>query len=333
MEPFGNMKNKLVAVLLLAVVIGFSACNSNQSGASVVKVKDTTQSADNRVVPDFNADSAYAFTQRQVDFGPRVPGTAAHAKCADYLVSKLKAYHLETMVQHGTVKTFDGKQFDLKNIIGSYNPSATKRILLTSHWDARPFADDDSVGRDKPIDAAIDGASGVSVALEVARNLAQAHPEVGVDIVFFDLEDYGNESGMNTWCLGSQYWSQNPHKVGYSAEFGILLDMVGAPGAVFPKESNSVTYASTYVDKVWNAAAALGYSNYFSSENISFVGIDDHIPVNKAGIPCIDIIQYDKATQGFAPFHHTHKDNMSLVDRQTLKAVGQTLLEVITKEK
>lgn len=288
----------------------------------------------NRIAaPDFNADSAYSFVKAQVDFGPRVPGTAAHAKCADYLVAKLKSYGLQTMVQKGTVQTFDKKQFSLKNIIGSYKPEAQSRILICSHWDTRPWADEDTKNADKPFDSANDGPSGVGVAMEVARQISKAQPAVGIDIIFFDLEDYGTSGNNESWCLGSQYWSKNLHKPNYFANFGVLLDMVGGPNALFPKEKSSVDYASTAVDKVWKAAADIGYSNYFSPQVKTFVGIDDHVFVNKAGIPCIDIIEYNQATGGFGDYHHTHKDNMDIIDKNTLKAVGQTLLEVIYNEK
>ncbi|MFY9309006.1 MAG: M28 family peptidase [Bacteroidia bacterium] len=288
----------------------------------------------NRVpAPDFNADSAYAFVKAQVDFGPRVPGTAAHAKCADYLVAKLKSYGLETSIQKGTVQTFDKKQFSLKNIIASFKPDAQSRILICSHWDTRPWADEDTKNADKPFDSANDGPSGVGVAMEVARQISKTQPNVGIDIIFFDLEDYGTSGNNESWCLGSQYWSKNLHKPNYYANFGILLDMVGGPNALFPKEKTSVDYASSAVDKVWKAAADIGYGNYFSPQVKTFVGIDDHVFVNKAGIPCIDIIEYNQATGGFGDYHHTHKDNMDIIDKNTLKAVGQTLLEVIYNEK
>lgn len=288
----------------------------------------------NRVpTPDFNADSAYAFVKKQVDFGPRVPGTAAHAKCADYLVAKLKSYGMETMVQKGTVQTFDKKQFSLKNIIGSFKPEAQSRILICSHWDTRPWADEDTKDADKPFDSANDGPSGVGVAMEIARQVSLSQPTVGIDVIFFDLEDYGTSGNNESWCLGSQYWSKNLHKPNYFANFGILLDMVGGPNALFPKEKSSVDYASAAVDKVWKAASDIGYGNYFSPQVKTFVGIDDHIPVNKAGIPCIDIIEYNRATGGFGDYHHTHSDNMDIIDKNTLKAVGQTLLEVIYNEK
>jgi glutaminyl-peptide cyclotransferase len=318
-----------IGLAVISLLI-FSCTNETKPPEAADKRPAVTE---NKIsAPEFNADSAYLFTKQQVGFGPRVPGTRAHAKCAEYLVNKLKGYKLEVMVQTGTIQTFDSKQFKLKNIIASYKPELRDRILLCAHWDARPFADEDTKDKDKPIDAASDGAAGVAVLLEFARHLDQVPPKTGVDIILFDLEDYGSSGDANSWCLGSQYWSHNPHKPDYTAKFGILLDMVGAANATFPKESHSVEYASSFVDQVWNTASNLGFSNYFLNETINFVGVDDHIWVNKAGVPCIDIIQYDKNNGGFASYHHTHEDNMSLIDKNTLKAVGQTLLEVIYQQ-
>ncbi len=285
-------------------------------------------------VPSFNTDSAYSFIKTQVDFGPRIPGSAAHAACANYLVEKLKSYQFETIVQKGTVQTFDKKKFSLKNIIASFNPEARSRILICSHWDTRPWADEDSGEyASKPFDGANDGASGVGIGLEIARQINLSNPTIGVDIAFFDLEDYGDPDGDDkSWCLGSRYWSSNLHTPDYAANFGILLDMVGNSHAIFPKEKQSVDFAATAVDKVWKTAAELGYSNFFVPEIREHVGTDDHIFVNRAGIPCMDIIEYDPKTGGFGDYHHTRKDNMDLIDKQTLKAVGQTLLQVIYTE-
>lgn len=326
-------KNKFYFIYGCSLASLFLASCGNDSG----QPKDTETiktTVVNRIpVPDFNADSAYSFVKAQVDFGPRVPGTAAHAKCADYLTAKLKSFGMETMVQKGTVQTFDKKKFSLKNIIGSFKPEAQSRILICSHWDTRPWADEDTKDADKPFDSANDGPSGVGVALEIARQVNLANPAIGVDFIFFDLEDYGTSGNNESWCLGSQYWAKNLHKPNYYANFGILLDMVGGANALFPKEQNSVQYASAATDKVWKAASDAGYGSYFSSQVKSFVGVDDHIYVNKAGIPCMDIIEYNQATGGFGDYHHTHKDNMDIIDKNTLKAVGQTLLEVIYNEK
>ncbi len=290
-------------------------------------------------VPKLNADSAYAFVAKQVSFGPRIPGTKQHAQCAEWLVNKLKTYMPDVIVQKGVVTTFDQKKFELKNIIASYNPSSRNRILFCSHWDTRPFADrDEGVNKNKTFDGANDGASGVGVLIEVARQLSLTKPDVGVDIVLFDLEDYGQpeESSFpemqNSWCLGAQYWAANLHVPGYYARFGILLDMVGAKGAEFPKEGSSVYYASSIVDKVWNIAGALGYGNYFI--NAKSAGLtDDHVYVNQlANIPCIDIIHYDIANSDFFPHHHRVTDNMEQIDPVVLGVVGQTLLQVVFEE-
>lgn len=327
MALFGRFKYEILIFVLL-----LGSC-SPDTGKQPESTTTNTAEVNKVATPDFNADSAYAFVKAQVDLGPRVPGTPAHAKCADYLVSELKAAGFEVMIQTGTVQTFDKKQFTLKNIIASYKPEAQSRILISSHWDTRPWADEDTKNTDKPFDGANDGASGVGVALEIARQLHLFSANVGVDIVLFDLEDYGTSGNDNSWCLGSQYWANNPHKPNYFANFGILLDMVGGPNAIFPKEQNSVDMASFAVDKVWKAANNLGYGNYFVPQTKDFVGVDDHIYINKGGVPCIDIIEYNQVSGGFGDYHHTHQDNMSLIDKNTLKAVGQTLLEVIYNEK
>lgn len=327
MALFGRFKYEILIFVLL-----LGSC-SPDTGKQPESTTTNTAEVNKVATPDFNADSAYAFVKAQVDFGPRIPGTPAHVKCADYLVSELKAAGFEVMIQTGTVQTFDKKQFTLKNIIASYKPEAQSRILISSHWDTRPWADEDTKNTDKPFDGANDGASGVGVALEIARQLHLFSANVGVDIVLFDLEDYGTSGNDNSWCLGSQYWANNPHKPNYFANFGILLDMVGGPNAIFPKEQNSVDMASFAVDKVWKAANNLGYGNYFVPQTKDFVGVDDHIYINKGGVPCIDIIEYNQVSGGFGDYHHTHQDNMSLIDKNTLKAVGQTLLEVIYNEK
>jgi len=288
--------------------------------------------------PDFNPDSAYVYVKTQVDFGPRIPGSKAHEKCADFMSQKLKSLGWEVIVQKATATTFDTKKYAMKNIIGSYNTQSGKRILLCAHWDTRPFADRDSVDTDKPINGANDGASGVGVLLEVARMITTLKPKIGVDIILFDLEDYGqpHESKFpeqeDTWCLGTQYWAKNLHKPGYFAEYAILLDMVGAKNATFPMEGTSMYYAPSVVEKVWNVAAKIGYSNYFIPDKTGET-TDDHLYVNAlAHIPCIDIVNYNPITRDYPPFHHRHSDNLDLVDKQTLKAVGQTLLELVYSE-
>jgi len=214
--------------------------------------------------------------------------------------------------------------------------------LLCAHWDSRPYADHDPnpALRNKPVEGANDGASGVGVLMEIARQIHLEAPTIGIDIILFDAEDYGphqdnqsGTSGTEWWGLGSQYWSKNPHKKGYFARYGILLDMVGASGAVFPMEGISMQYAREILKKVWNTANRIGYSAWFVYEPGQMI-TDDHYFINTiANIPTIDIIHLDKNTEtGFYPYWHTTKDNLAAIDKNTLMVVGQTVLTVIYEE-
>ncbi|MFH0893720.1 MAG: M28 family peptidase [Bacteroidota bacterium] len=314
------------------------SCNGNKNDKN--DTKDTVKKVKVNV-PDFNADSAFAFTEKQVSFGPRVSGTKNHKLCGDWIVSKFKMYTKDVIEQTGQMPAFDGRMLPVRNLIASFKPDAQNRILLCAHWDTRPYADMDTKDENRPIDGADDGASGVGVLIEIARVLSKTLPSVGVDIILFDTEDYGPsrnskyESKDEFWCLGSQYWSRNKHKQGYTASYGILLDMVGAKNATFYKEGRSMEYAGGIVNKVWGAAARLGYGSFFLTDREGQMAItDDHIFVNELGkIPCIDIVHLDPSTKtGFAAHWHTHNDTMQNIDKATLQAVGATLMDVIFKE-
>lgn len=296
------------------------------------------------IVPIFNADSAYSFIEEQVAFGPRVPNMPSHRKCGDYLVSKLESYGATVVTQEMELIAYNGDLLKARNIIAQFSPEKSNRVMLCAHWDTRPWADSDpdEDNHYKPLPGANDGGSGVGVLLEIARHLGEVPAETGIDIVLFDAEDYGlheKDSHMwrkhrHSWALGSQYWSINPHKPEYSARYGILLDIVGAPGSKFLYEGYSTTYAEDIVYKVWHWAEKLGYGNYFVKEDGGVI-TDDHYYVNNIlGLPCIDIINCDPdSPNGFGPYHHTMKDDMDWIDKSTLKAVGQTVLTVIYNEK
>jgi glutaminyl-peptide cyclotransferase len=336
------MKNKWMGLAALVLLGGgFMACEGNKKAIHTTSTETTTPPPTNLVpAPAFQADSAYAFVARQVSFGPRVPNSAAHRACGDFLIQKLKDLGAQVSVQEFESTAYDGKKLKLRNIIGTYNPKAGNRVLLAAHWDTRPFADKDASNPAIPNDGANDGASGVGVLLELARTLhtAQANPGVGVDIIFFDGEDYGDANGTaaaqpgyeQTWCLGSQYWANKKHQAGYRATFGVLLDMVGARGARFAIEENSQSIAPQVVNMVWKTAHQLGYSDYFIYAPNGPI-TDDHLFMTKGGVPSIDIIDFDPSSPDgtFGKYHHRHSDNMEIIDKHTLKAVGQTLLQVI----
>lgn len=289
-------------------------------------------------MPRFNRDSAYAYIEKQVAFGPRVPNTAAHRACAAWLESKLKSMDVKVIAQNFEASAYDGTRLKGVNFIASYKPEHPTRILLAAHWDSRHISDHDpdEANRDKPVLGADDGGSGVGVLIEVLRTLKENPLDLGVDVVLFDLEDYGEGGGtgnINSWCLGSQYWGNNLHVAGYRAKYGILLDMVGAKNARFTKEGTSMQYAPRIMHKVWRLAQDLGYGAYFVNDPTSPI-TDDHLFVNKiTGIPTIDIINrpVDSKT-GFGHYWHTQKDDMSVIDKRTLRAVGQTVITVLYQE-
>lgn len=327
----------LFVLMGVASVMFLVSCNSCKSN------KETTKNIVEpyiKISPNFNADSAYSYIDKQVSFGPRVPNSAAHSACGDYLVTKLKEFGADVTEQKADVTNYNGENLEMRNIIGSYNSENEHRILLFAHWDTRPFADEETDPNKQlqPILGADDGASGVGVLLEIARQLKLKNANVGVDIIFFDVEDYGqpnfdkNIVKGDWWCLGSQYWSENPHKENYKADYGILLDMVGSIDVTFLKEGYSRQYAPKVVDKLWSTAAKLGYSQYFLGKNGGFI-TDDHVPVNeKLRIPSVDIINIKDTGTGFASHWHTLSDDMSKIHKPTLNAVGQTLMEVIYLE-
>jgi len=314
------------------VICALSGCNNAGEDKKEAAATDTTQ-VKPLSVPVFDADIAYNYVDAQVALGPRVPGSAAQIACAKWMEGKLKEVCDTVYRQDVHVTGGDHKSLPCINLIGVINPSAKKRILLLTHWDSRPWADQDTKDKDKPIMAADDGASGVGVLLEMARDI-KSHglsPGIGIDILFTDVEDYGrSEWGEDSYCLGTQYWAHHPHVPGYTASFGILLDMVGAKGAQFPMEGISAKYVGDIQQMIWKAASDAGYSSYFPF--VPSVDItDDHVPVNKiTGIKTVDIINLTPDLEKpFASHWHTHADVMDIIDKNTLKAVGQTLLQVI----
>ena len=294
--------------------------------------------------PAFAADSAYAYIERQMAFGPRVPNGAAHMQCAVWLIEQLRACGAEVELQKGFMPDYRGANQQIYNIIGHfYTPEMTNRsrILLGAHYDTRPWCDEEEDYNDRfyNVPGANDGASGVGVLLEVARQLgvklADSTLTKPVDIIFFDCEDMGTprvytgEEREDTWCLGSQLWATNYERLSEKPVYssGIVLDMVGAPDAYFPLEMYSTNYAQNYQQKIWKSAEQLGYGAMFASQQ-SYPITDDHYYINYiAGIPCVDIIHYDiRNATGFPNWWHTRNDDMSNISKSTLQAVGEVVM-------
>lgn len=319
--------SKLFLLAMAIITVSCASCKSQQNNSS-------SASSDNVAIQpavSFDGSNAYNLVKKQCDFGPRVPGTPAHSKCALWLEQELKKSCDSTIVQEGNVTTFDGKKLNIKNLIGIINPSSKTRILLLSHWDCRPWADNDPdpSKHKEPVMGANDAASGVAVLLELARIMKEKKPSIGVDILLVDAEDWGEDNNEDSWALGTQYWAKNMHAANYSPQFGILLDMVGAKGAKFSKELMSLQYAPSVVNEVWDIAQQSGFGSYFDN-NAGGAITDDHIVVNEAGIKCIDIIDMrDDGNSGFFDGWHTTGDTLDKIDPAVLKVVGQTVANVI----
>lgn len=326
------MLRKIVIISL--VMLSIFSCDNKQNSKPAAQPAPQAKQV---VIPQFNADSAYNYVAKQLEFGPRVPGSEAHKQCAEWFIDFFNEKADTVYVQDFRTRLYNGNGIDGKNIIAAFNPEAKKRILLAAHWDSRPFADHDPDEKNwnTPIDGANDGASGVGVLMEIARLMKETPTNVGVDIILFDLEDYGAPYYLNLmtnddWALGSQYWSKNPHIYNYRAYFGILLDMVGAPNAKFPKEYYSQQFAPALSNDVWRIAREIGYSDYFTNE-LGHPINDDHIYVNvHARIPMIDIIHLENNSESsFYPYWHTVKDNIEQIDPKTLGMVGDVVVNVI----
>jgi hypothetical protein len=328
--------------LVFIIGIGFGGCKNDVPEPVVTETPEVKKPAVK--VPAFNKDSAYAFVQKQVDIGPRVLGSKGHEECKKWMIQTLSSYGLEVTEQNFEAEVYTGEKFPATNIIAKYKPENTNRILLAAHWDTRHIADSDLSTKDldKPILGADDGASGVGVLLEIARQTMENGPEMGIDFVFFDAEDYGDstdpepdpndkiavEKRQNSWAIGAQYYSRNFQ--GMKPKYGILLDMVGSAGATFHKEYFSINFAPGLTNGLWATARKMGYGSYFLNRQEG-VAWDDHYFVNTvAKIPMVDIINMkgDK----FGNHWHTHDDNMKVIDRNVLRAVGQVLLAVVYRD-
>lgn len=323
---------------VLVTLFLFTACGDDAATADATT--DAPASAPARPVdpnakpvPRFDADSAYAYVAKQVAFGPRVMNTPAHEATGEWLIGKLKEFGAEVETQEFTATAFDGTPLESTNIIGRYRPEITDRILLGAHWDTRPFADSQLENDPTAIvNGADDGASGVGVLLEIARQLGKSTPNIGVDIIFFDAEDYGQggeQGGPETFGLGSQHYARALQAP--KPRYGILLDMVGGKDAKFRVEQYSQKFAPEVVRKVWSLAAQMNFGDYFVQEYGGGI-TDDHYFVNTiANVPMIDIIAHVPQTT-FPAHWHTGNDNMDVIDRATLRAAGQVVIAVVYRE-
>ena len=272
--------------------------------------------------PEFDENRAFQYLLEQCQFGPRNPGSEGHQKTKKYLLDILKQYTKFVKPQGFTYfDSLRGEQLELTNIIASFYPEMKKRVILCAHWDTQPFADKDPnpQNRSQPILGANDGASGVALLLEIASLLSANKPKLGVDIVFFDAEDYGTEERLDMYCLGSQFFSRNLGD--YRPEFGILVDLIADKNLELYREGYSDRFAKEIVDLIWNRAKELNLKSF--RDSVKHWVLDDHIPLLRAGIPCVDIIDLDY------PYWDTLEDTPDKCSPQSLKEVGEVILNIL----
>jgi len=326
-----TLKNKFLSICILLSLIVATGCKEEAKPGTVAEEKKPVK------IPLFNADSTFAYLEKQLSFGPRNPGSEGHVTCKDWMVSKFKSLGADVIAQDFTANIYTGDSYPAWNIIAQYNPKHKKRVILSAHWDTRFIGEEDSDPdmRKKPIPGADDGGTGTAVLIEIARILNENPIDLGVDLILWDAEDQGQRGVANDrlWCLGSQYWSRNKHKKNYKAQYGINLDMVGAKNPRFGKELNSQKYARATVDKLWSLAQNMGYGDMFVNDPTGPM-TDDHLFVCQiAKIPMLDVINSPVGNKNaFIKEWHTHDDDISKIDKRSLRVVGQVVTAAIYKE-
>lgn len=309
------------AMLVGAIPLAVAACGGGDSGESTVTVRVER--------PLFDADRAFQDLERQVAFGPRIPGSAGHAQQLEWLETELRALADTVFLDPFKHVTGEGHELDLTNVIARFGPADGSRLLLLTHWDTRPRSDQSTqeADRDRPVPGANDGASGTAVLMELARMFNNQPPARGVELLFSDGEDYGPST--EDMFLGARQYvagigSENP------PAFGILLDMVADADPSFPVEAYSMEDAGQVVQRIWGIAADLGYRRFFPMDRTVRV-LDDHVQLNEAGIPVADIIDFEYGPGN--AFWHTPRDVLENTSAQTLRMVGEVVAEVVYRNR
>ena len=309
--------------LLVLSLLALAACGKGEQTSAATKS-----------LP-FNGDSALSYARQTVAFGPRIPGTEAAKKTGDWITARLRAKADTVIEQQWTHTTVKGEKLPLRNILARFRPNEKNRVLYVTHWDTRAKADSDPdpSKRGLPFDGANDGASGVGLFLALADELKHAPPNVGVDLLLVDGEDWGTFGPPDVDVLiGSEFFATHLPEPGYKPLFGVLFDMIGDKELLINQEVNSINAAPEVVQRVWNAAKELGYESTFVPTP-GYTVTDDHVPLNKAGLRVIDVIDLDypnvEASRAGTSYHHATGDTMDKISAKSLKIVGDVALSLV----
>jgi glutaminyl-peptide cyclotransferase len=308
----------MLVILLLCLVVG---CNGDANGGSAAQSTSAATST------GFNGTAAYNYAKAQVDFGPRVPGTPAAKQAGDWIIRQMRARADTVIVQSFTYTTADGKKLPLRNILARFRPELSERVLYLTHWDSRPISESAATEAERkmPVPGANDGASGVGMFIALADVLKKTKPNVGVDLLFTDGEDYGKFGPPEVDVLiGAKYFATHLPSPGYKPLYGVLWDMIGDKDLRIPYEMLSFQQAPEVVSRVWQTAADLGHGDVFVQESGGDV-TDDHIPLLNVGLHVIDVIDLTY------PPHHTPQDTMDKISAKSLAIVGDVATTLVTR--
>ncbi|MGO8669952.1 MAG: M28 family peptidase [Capsulimonadaceae bacterium] len=317
-------RNALLTLPVLLLVLMGAGCHGQSQTVSqgVPAPAQPAPPVTPAVRSDFDGERAYADLVAQCNLGVRPPGSQAHEKCRTLILQKLTPFVDKVDLQPFTFHDPDRHvTLHMTNIIGVINPAASRKVLIFTHWDTRPTADQDLLHKDRPIMGADDGASGTAAQIELARCFHKKRPTVGVILLFVDGEDWG--PGEDRMYLGARYFAAHPGI--YKPAYAILLDMIGQKDVVIYREVHSEQWGHEIDDKIWSAARALGYSAQFPDSTKYDMG-DDHVPFNEAGIEAVDLIDFDY------PYWHTLDDTADKCSAASLKTVGDVVAKVIYDE-
>jgi Zn-dependent M28 family amino/carboxypeptidase len=278
----------------------------------------------------FSGTAALGYAKAQLDFGPRVPGTEAHRRAGDWIVAQMRRTADTVVVQSWSHVTAKGDTLPLRNVLARFRPEATERVLYLTHWDSRPVSDEASDERQRqlPVPGANDGASGVGLFVALGEALKATPPNVGVDLLFVDGEDYGDFGANQDVLIGSMYFADHLPSPGYQPLYGVLWDMIGDRDLRIPQELNSVRAAPEVVQRVWGVAEELGYGAVFVPES-GIAVTDDHIPLINKGLHVIDVIDLDYKSATGQEYHHTPDDTLYKISAESLQIVGDVALTLV----
>jgi glutaminyl-peptide cyclotransferase len=316
----GGLRRPVHLSLALGIALALlgAGCTNDEGNGQIARVN----------VPAFDADSAHALLRRQVEFGPRVPGTPGHAAQLQWMVEHLRE-RADTVIVQSFDQPIDGHEpIRLHNVFARFAPENSTRVLLVAHWDTRPVSDqeEDEARQRLPVPGANDGASGVAVLLALADMFAAQPPPIGVDILLTDGEDFATRPGdYENMYLGAKYFAAN-QPPGYAPLYAILVDLVGDTNPRFEMEGYSLQYAPEVVQRVWRMAEGIGYGHIFVRTTGMSI-MDDHVPLNQGGIRTIDIIDMDYGPNN--AFWHTQNDVVENTSPRGLGAVGEVIAALV----